>query len=272
MGSFADYLENEVLKHLFGKATYTAPSHIYLGLSTADPTDDGSGIAEPSGGSYARKETSPGDWNAAVLGTRILDNAGDLVWPAATADWGTIGWFFGSDAASGGNILFHGELLSGGNPAHQTITTGDTFTAPAGIIDVKFTAGKCSNYLAKKLLDHVFGKASYSAPSNYYLALSTANPGDDGSGLAEPTTGSYARKSSATGDYTAVSGGSLSNANLLAFVTATADWAGPLTHGAILDAATSGNLLCYNALTIQKTVNNGNTFKYPVGQLVVSLS
>jgi len=272
MGSFADYWENAVLNHLFGKSAYSAPAHIYIALSTADPTDDGSGLAEPSGGSCARKQTSPGDWNAAVLATRVLDNAVDLVWNAATANWGEIGWFAGFDAASGGNLLFHGELMSGTNPAHQVVTSGDTFTAIAGGLDISFKTGKCSNYLAKKLLDHLFGKATYSAPSNIYLALSTANPGDDASGLAEPSGGSYARKSTASGDYGSVSNGALSNANILAFATATADWAGPLTHAALMDAATSGNLLCYNALQTAKTVNNGNTFKFPVGQLAVSLT
>ena len=39
MGSFANYWENEILDHLFGKGSYTPPT-IYVGLSTADPADD----------------------------------------------------------------------------------------------------------------------------------------------------------------------------------------------------------------------------------------
>jgi hypothetical protein len=40
--------ENEILDHLFGKGSYTPPT-IYVALSTADPTDAGTGIAQPSG-------------------------------------------------------------------------------------------------------------------------------------------------------------------------------------------------------------------------------
>jgi hypothetical protein len=54
MGSFSNYLENELLDHVFGAAAYSAPATLYVGLSTADPTDDDSGLAEPSGNGYAR--------------------------------------------------------------------------------------------------------------------------------------------------------------------------------------------------------------------------
>ena len=60
MGGFSDYWENKILDHIFGKGSYTPPT-IYVGLSTADPTDDGSGLAEPSGNGYARKQTSASD-------------------------------------------------------------------------------------------------------------------------------------------------------------------------------------------------------------------
>lgn len=54
MGSLSDYSENELLDHLCN-AAYTPPATVYLGFSTADPTDDASGIAEPAGGNYGRK-------------------------------------------------------------------------------------------------------------------------------------------------------------------------------------------------------------------------
>jgi hypothetical protein len=81
MGSFADYWENEILDHLFGKGSYTPPT-IYVGLSTADPFDDASGLAEPSGNSYARVATSGADWNTASGGT--IDNANELTFPQAS--------------------------------------------------------------------------------------------------------------------------------------------------------------------------------------------
>lgn len=60
MGSFSDYLEDELLDHLFGKSTFTSPT-VYVALSTADPTDSGGSIAEPVGNGYVRKSTVAGD-------------------------------------------------------------------------------------------------------------------------------------------------------------------------------------------------------------------
>lgn len=128
MGSFSDLWENEILDHLFGKGSYTPPT-IYIGLSTADPGDDGSGLSEPSGDGYARVLTSGSDWNAASGGQ--LDNANDITFPEATGSWGTMTHFALFDAASGGNMLAHGSLS-----ASKAIGGGDTAKFAAGDLDV----------------------------------------------------------------------------------------------------------------------------------------
>ena len=107
MGGFSDYWENKILDHIFGKGNYTPPT-IYVGLSTADPTDDGSGLAEPSGNGYARVQTSASDWNAAS--GESLNNVSDIIFPKATGSWGTISHFALFDTATGGNMLAHGTL------------------------------------------------------------------------------------------------------------------------------------------------------------------
>ena len=53
-----------------------------------------------------------------------------------------------------------------------------------------------SDYLEDKVLDHVFGGTSYTAPGTLYVALFTAAPSDSGGGT-ECSGGSYARKSMA---------------------------------------------------------------------------
>ena len=127
-GSFGNFWENEILDHVFGKGSYTPPT-IYVGLSTADPTDDGSGIAEPSGNGYARVQTAAGDWAAASGGA--ISNANDIVFPEATGSWGTIAYFFLSDASTGGNMLAHGSLGTS-----KAIGSGDTPKFAAGDLDV----------------------------------------------------------------------------------------------------------------------------------------
>ena len=118
MGSFSDYWENEVLDHLFGKGSYTPPT-IYVGLSTADPGDYGSGLTEPSGNGYARVQTSGSDWSTASGGS--LSNANDITFAEATGSWGTVTHFALFDAAPGGNMLAHGALS-----AAKSIGSGDT--------------------------------------------------------------------------------------------------------------------------------------------------
>jgi hypothetical protein len=128
MGSFSDYWEDEILDHVFGKGVYTPPT-IYVALSTADPTDDGSGLAEPSGNGYARVATSGADWDAASGGA--LDNANAITFPEASGSWGTITHFALYDAATNGNMLAHGALDSS-----EAISSGEVPRFPAGDLDV----------------------------------------------------------------------------------------------------------------------------------------
>jgi hypothetical protein len=122
-----------------------------------------------------------------------------------------------------------------------------------------------SDYLENKLLDHQVGKTSYTMPS-VWVGLFTAAPSDAGGGT-EVSGGSYARKATTGADWTAASGGSTSNANILSFVTATASW-GTVTHFGLFDAATAGNLLRWAALGSSKTIGNGDTASFAVGALV----
>ena len=52
--SFTNYLETEILDHVFGGNAYTAPGTHYLALYTAAPGETGGGT-ECTGTSYARQ-------------------------------------------------------------------------------------------------------------------------------------------------------------------------------------------------------------------------
>jgi len=116
--TFADYLENKVLDHILGKTAYTMPT-VYVGLSTADPLDDASGLAEPLGGGYARVATTGATWNAAAVGS--ASNAAAITFPQATASWGTVTHFALFDAATAGNMIASGALT-----VSKAIGNGDT--------------------------------------------------------------------------------------------------------------------------------------------------
>lgn len=131
-----------------------------------------------------------------------------------------------------------------------------------------------SNYLENKVLDHVLTATSYTAPSTRYLGLFTNTSGSAATNLEagtltdEVSGGSYARK--AVTFAAAVSGTSASNATVT-FDTATANW-GTVTHIAVMDALTGGNVLFWGAVTTPKTIEAGDTFQVSSGNLTISLA
>lgn len=129
-----------------------------------------------------------------------------------------------------------------------------------------------SDFLELEVLDHVFGAASYSAPGTTYIALYTAAPSDSGGGT-EVTGGSYARvavTNNAT-NWPAASAGAKANGTVFDFGTASANW-GTVVAMAILDASSGGNFLAWGDLTASKTINNGDSATFPVGDLDITLT
>jgi hypothetical protein len=124
-----------------------------------------------------------------------------------------------------------------------------------------------SNYLENKLLDHAFGNNAYTAPATLYLSLHTANPDEDGSGAEVSTSGTaYARETVAF----TTSGSTTSNTAAVEYATATANY-GTVTHVGVYDASSGGNLLAYAALSSSKTIETGDVFRVPAGDLDISL-
>jgi hypothetical protein len=148
-------------------------------------------------------------------------------------------------------------------------------------------AGNKSNYLAKKVLDHVLGKTTYTAPSTIYFGLWTATLGDSSTGTTagEPTdlydsgTGLGYRRVSKTNNtsfWPNALGSDVatkSNNDALTWSTAAADW-GTITHFAILDdgptAGAAANVLYWGQLTSPKIISTGDTASFSSTALVVT--
>lgn len=128
MTAFSNYLENKVLDHTLRGASgaYTAPTTVYVGLFTSDPTDAGSGT-EVSGGSYAREAVTFG--TAASSGS--ISNTAAVVFATASASWGTITHIGILDNSTGGNLMYHGAVTTS-----KTISSGDTFSISIGNLTV----------------------------------------------------------------------------------------------------------------------------------------
>lgn len=124
-----------------------------------------------------------------------------------------------------------------------------------------------SNFLETEILDHVFAGAAYTAPTTLYLALFTAAPGETGGGTEVTTSGTaYARETVAF----TTTGNTTSNNASVEYSTATATF-GTVTHVGVFDAATAGNLMAYAALSSSKTIETGDVFRVPTGDLDITL-
>ena len=124
-----------------------------------------------------------------------------------------------------------------------------------------------STYLANALGNESLRATAWTAPATVYLALHTADPTVAGTGT-EVTGGSYARQSVA---FDALALGVTANTALITFPTSTANW-GTVTHWAIRDALTGGNMLYFGALTAQKVMTSGDIFTVPAGNFDLVLA
>lgn len=140
-----------------------------------------------------------------------------------------------------------------------------------------------SDYAENKIIDAIFRAQVLGAPATMYVALFTATPSDSGGGT-EVSGGSYARVAvtgalanwagtQSAGSTTASSGtgGTTSNNAAVTFPAPTANW-GVATHFGLFDASTSGNLWVWAALTVSKTINNGDAApSFAIGALTFQI-
>lgn len=137
-------------------------------------------------------------------------------------------------------------------------------------------AGALTDYAENKIVDAVMRGQTLGAPATWYVALYTVCPTDSTAGT-EVTGGSYARVAvtagltqwagtQSAGSTTASSGtgGTTSNNATISFPTPTAGW-GTVVCWGLTDAASSGNLWIYSALTVNKTINNGDSVSFSAG-------
>ena len=127
MAALSDYAEKLLLDWSMTTGSATRPTAWYVALYTSAPTDAGGGT-EVSGGGYARKAVT---FAAATSGAGTTSNTGDVTWTASGAAFGTVVAIGIFDAATSGNLLWHGNMT-----ASKTIADGDTLEFSAGNIDL----------------------------------------------------------------------------------------------------------------------------------------
>ena len=132
MAAATDYLEAAVLDHVLGNTAFTQPTTLYIGLFTTATADDGTGTEVGAGVNYSRQTVAFGAATT-VAGVSTASNSADVEFgPATVSNWGTISHLAIFDAASGGNMLFHGALS-----VAKTITVDDSLRIGTGNLTIE---------------------------------------------------------------------------------------------------------------------------------------
>ncbi len=135
-----------------------------------------------------------------------------------------------------------------------------------------------SNYTENNVINALLRGVTFPLPSKTHVGLHTANPGETGGN--EVTTGAwpdYVRREAEqrgvinTG-WTAPSDGVTTNAKQLTFPSYNGATSITVTHFAVYDASSSGNMLVYAPLTTSRTLQPGDVLVFDIGSLTVSVA
>jgi len=131
----------------------------------------------------------------------------------------------------------------------------------------------CSTYLSNKILDHVFGKVTFTADDDLEIGLFSVAPNSDGSGGTELTGGGYARFAF-TNDATTFPGADARqtlNDITLDFENdgSAGDWL-PAVAWKIFDS--SGNVYTFGRITPAVTVRAFQLRSFPISALIHNLT
>jgi len=272
MGSISDYLENELLDHIFNDA-YTSPGSVFIGLSTADPLDTGAGLVEPSGGGYVRKEITFG----AAASRQISQNA-LVTYPQASGTWGTITHWALFENALIGTVMGSGLLTTA-----KWVVSGNTPSIASGAVDIDFLSlatkddgtNNISDYLANGLLDFAFRNQAFAITGKSYMTLLRITGTDALTGITitEPVGNNFNRERTYANGATSptwdlASGGSVLNTHAISMTTPSGSW-GTITAVGVcstLGTATGEVLFYDNSPTGDGQVpDNGDTVQFAIG-------
>lgn len=128
-----------------------------------------------------------------------------------------------------------------------------------------------SDYAENLTLKFLFTTDTATRPTAWYVGLFTAAPSDTGGGT-EVTGSAYAREVTGTMTVSGTSPTNCTNSAAIEFAAAAGGNWGTVTHVAIFDAITSGNMLGWAALTTSRTINDGDILRVPAGDLDITLT
>ena len=127
-----------------------------------------------------------------------------------------------------------------------------------------------SETVQNALLDELIGSGTFSDAGDFYLALYTDAPTEDGGGT-EVTGGSYARVTvDETTDFNAATGGSKVNGVDITFPTCTVAW-GTVVAWALHDDVSADSVVAWGLLDEEVAVDTNDVAQFVAGSLVLDI-
>lgn len=267
--SYTAHSASRLIRHKFGGESYPPPTTLYVG-ALIGAAGFSSGGTEPSGGGYARVAIANtlGNWPASSAG--IKTHAIDILFPKATAAWGSVVQVGIFDAPSGGQLLRYATL-----PSPRPVSAGMAMLLTPGTLSFDFetaAAGTLSTLVRDELNDHILGGVASQIVGTLYLGYATTNSTLLAAGT-EPSTGGYARASLAANrtNLPETIAGTLATGIAVAWPQATANQ-GTATNIVLFDAATSGNYLGWAVPTQSLVVNTATIPEVGAGGLTIAIA
>ena len=138
----SDFLEDELVKHIFRTGSFTKPTVLAFALLTTAAVDgdtgtftSGTGVEVTNANAYARQDRPPLDanWTATAGGDGETDNAAAITYPQATGSWGTVAAaaICSSTTHDSGDMYLHGTVTTS-----KAIDNGDTAEFATGAVTV----------------------------------------------------------------------------------------------------------------------------------------
>ena len=121
-----NYAENATINAWLRNVALTSPATVYIGLHTGQADPENSSVTEVTGGNYARQSIA-----FAAPSNGVTTNSGDITFPIASANWGTVMGFGIYDAVSAGNLIYFGTLT-----VAKSVNTNDQFKFLAGSVSI----------------------------------------------------------------------------------------------------------------------------------------
>lgn len=135
-----------------------------------------------------------------------------------------------------------------------------------------------SNYTEENVINAVLRGVAFPIPTGIYVSLHTADPTDAGGNEVDTTAWpAYVRKDAAVGGaiasgWEAPTDGVTTNAKQILYPGMNGTGNVTVSHWAIYDADTGGNMLAHAPLQTSRTLQPGDVFVFDIGSLTVTMA